>query len=190
MLRVPKCHCPLILDCLRALLAAICAFACLDPVFALPPDSPLAQQEAEKMRAVLEANFQAINEENLPALLQTCSRVSGTPEQMAEFASQAKEMFEDTDVYMRLVDFKLTKFQPPRAYATVIQLTLPADQKDAADPEPGGQMGKLEFRHKSALLPEYELSTYKQRFSFENGQWKVHRVVSHVYPAVWPAKSK
>jgi hypothetical protein len=154
--------------------------------FALPPDSPLAQQEAKKMRAVLEANFQAITEENLPALLQTCSRVSGTPEQMAEFAAQAKQMFEDTDVYMRLVDFKLTKFQPPRAYATVIQLTLPADQKDAADPEPGRQMGKLKFRHKSALLPEDQLSTYKQRFNFENGQWKVHRVVSHVYPAVWP----
>jgi len=88
-----------------------------------------------------------------------------------------------------LVDFKLTKFQPPRAYATVIQLTLPADQKDAADPEPGRQMGKLEFRHKSALLPEDKLSTYKQRFNFENGQWKVHRVVSHVYPAVWPEEN-
>jgi len=31
------------------------------PVHALDPDSPIAKREAQKMRAVLEENFQAIN---------------------------------------------------------------------------------------------------------------------------------
>jgi hypothetical protein len=48
---------------------------------------------------------------------------------MAEFAKQAKQMLDGADVYMRVVDFKLTKVQPPRAYATVIQLRLPTDHK-------------------------------------------------------------
>jgi hypothetical protein len=81
------------------------------------------------MRAVLEENFRACNEENLNKLPGTTSHFTGTWEQMAEFAAEAEQMFEDTDVYMRLVDFELTDFGPPVAYATVIQLKPPLTKK-------------------------------------------------------------
>lgn len=152
--------------------------------YAADVNSPLAQQEAEKMRAILEENFQALTAENLPALMATTSRYSGSPAQVAEFKREAQQMFDDTDVYVRLVNFQLVKFQPPRAYAIVQQLTLPADE---ADHRP--RQGELNFRHHSALLPEYQLVEYKQRFNFENGQWKVHRVVTPPVPSgTWSSR--
>lgn len=165
------------------LLVQLCTSA-----LALDPESPAAQQEAEKMRAVLEENFQACNEENLKKLLGTTSRFTGTPQQMAEFAAEAKQMFEDTDVYMRLVDFELTDFSPPIAYATVIQLTLPANEKGTDEDLANRKLGTTHFRSNSALLPEYELCSYRQRFNFEGGKWKVHKVVSRPVKAEWPTK--
>jgi len=158
------------------------------PALALPPDSPIAQREAKKMRKVLDDNFQAINEESLKKLIGTTSRFTGTPQEMAEFAAEAEQMFKDTDVYMRLVDLQLTDFSPPFADAQVTQLTLPAEDKDTQDARPGKAMDRLEFRDKSALLPEFELCTYKQRFHFENGKWKVHRVLSQPVKTEWPNK--
>ena len=160
------------------------------PVHALDPDSPIAQREAQKIRAVLEENFQACNEENLKKLLGTTSRFTGTRQQMAEFATEAKQMFESCDVYMRLVDFKLTDFAPPIAYATVIQLTLPANEQASDDADLSNRkLGTTHFRSNSALLPEYELCSYRQRFNFEGGKWKVHRVVSKPVKAEWPKKN-
>jgi hypothetical protein len=167
------------------LAAAILTSACAS-VLADAPNSPIAQREAEQMRAVLEENFQAYNEENLKKLLGTTSRFTDTPEQMAQFAAEAKMMFEDMDVYMRLVDFELIKFQPPRAYAKVTQLTLLAEEKGTEAERGGRKVGTTDFRSKSALLPEYELCTYKQRFNFEGGTWEVHRVVSQPEMATWP----
>jgi len=165
--------------------AAFLTSACTNAL-ALDPDSPVAQREAKKMRAVLEENFQACNEENLKKLLGTTSRFTGTSEQMAEFSAEAKQMFEDTDVYMRLVDFQLTDFSPPIAYATVIQLTLPADEKGSDEDLANRKLGTTHFRSNSALLPEYELCSYRQRFNFEGGKWKVHKVVSRPVKAEWP----
>jgi hypothetical protein len=169
-------------------LAAVLLVSACTSVYAIDPDSPVAQREAKKMRAVLEENFQACNEENLKKLLGTTSRFTGTPQQMAEFAAEAKQMFEDTDVYMRLVDFQLTDFSPPIAYATVIQLTLPAEEKRSDEDIANRKLGTTHFRSNSALLPEYELCSYRQRFNFEGGKWKVHKVVSRPVKAEWPDK--
>jgi hypothetical protein len=146
--------------------------------FAIPPDSPVAKREAQKMRAVLEENFQAINEEDLKKLLGTASCYTGTQQEMAEFAAEAKQMFKDTDVYMRLVEFELVRFQPPMAEAVVKQLTLPPHEKDSLPATPG----KLYFRNHSALLPESQLVKYRQLFRFEGGKWKVHRIISTPEP--------
>jgi hypothetical protein len=170
----------------RLNVCAVIFAAAYGQTFALPPDSPVAQREAVKMRVVLEENFQAINEENLRKLLGTMSRTTGTPQQMQEFAAEAKQMFEDTDVYMRLVDFKLIDFSPPIAHATVIQLTLPADEEASDADLANRKLGTTHFRSNSALLPEYELCSYRQRFNFERGKWKVHKVVSKPVKAEWP----
>jgi hypothetical protein len=153
--------------------------------YAADPNSPAGQQAAAACRAVLEANFQAMNNEDVDALLATTSSKTGSPEQMAEFRAEAEKMFEDTDAYFRVDGFEFYKFQPPYAYAYVNQMTLPKNESDHYPRE----QGKLNFRHHSALLPEHKLVQYKQKFHFDNGQWKLHRVLSEPQPVdSWSAR--
>jgi len=161
---------------------AVCLFPALVASGA-GPNGPAAKQAARKMREVLEQNFQAVNEEDLKKLLSTMSQNVGTPEQISEFKEQAESMFRETDVYMRLVDFQLTAFQPPMAEALVKQMTLPANEKDSPPATPG----KLHFRNHSALLPDSQLVEYRQLFRLEGGKWKVHQIISAPTPvAEWP----
>ena len=104
---------------------------------------------------------------------------------MAEFAAEGKQMFKDTDIYMRLVEFTLTNFTPLIAYATVIQLTLPANEQANDDDLADRELATTHFRSNSALLPEYELCSYRQRLNFEDGLWKLRRVVSQPVKAEW-----
>lgn len=135
-----------------------------------------AQKLELQCRSVLEQNFAAVVAEDLKALRRTSAKDAGTKQQQDEFCEEAKQMFESTDVYMRLVDFQILRVQMPMAEALVMQLTLPADE---ADREPVlHQRLSVNFKHHSALLPEYELVTYKQLFKYENGKWKVHLVSS------------
>jgi len=141
-------------------------------VLAAPP----AQKIEQQCRAILEQNFAAVAAEDLKALRRTSAKDAGTKQQQDEFCKEAEQMFESTDVYMRLVDFQMLRVQMPMAEAMVLQLTLPANESDR-EPVLHQRLG-LNFRHHSALLPEYELVTYKQLFKYENGKWKVHLVSS------------
>ena len=131
------------------------------------PLGKVIQKEADKIRLVLQANFQACNEENLPALMDTLSHTMPGQQQF-----EARQMFEDADVYLRLEDFKLIQFSPPFAAARVVQVTLPADEKDR-EAISGPQQA---YRGNSALLPEWERSVYTQTFHKSNGKWKVHLI--------------
>lgn len=135
-----------------------------------------AQKIETQCRSILEQNFAAVAAEDLKALRRTSAKDAGTKQQQDEFCEEAKQMFADTDVYMRLVDFQILRVQMPMAEAMVLQLTLPADEKDR-EPVLHQKLG-LNFRHHSALLPEYELVSYKQLFKYEGGKWKVHLVSS------------
>jgi len=114
----------------------------------------------------------------------TFSKEASSGQYAADFKEEATKMFKETDIYMRLVDFKLIdirpKMRPPTAEAMVIQLTLPADEKDRA-PVRHGRLG-LNYKHHSALLPEFELVTYRQVFRYENGKWKLHALAGAVIP--------
>ena len=131
--------------------------------------SPAIQKEADKIRGVLQANFQASNDENLPALMGTLAK--SMPGQQ-QFEAEARQMFEDTDVYLRLEDFQLIQFRPPFAAARIVQVTLPADEKDR-EAVSGPQQA---YRGNSALLPEWERCVYTQTFRKEKGKWKVHLI--------------
>ncbi len=167
-----NCH---IVACVIALLATV---ADLGSAPGAPPASAI-HKEAEKIRAVLQANFQACNEENLDALMATCSR---EPQGTEEFANEARTLFRDTDVYLRLADFELLELKPPYASARVIQITLPADEKDRTS----GAARQVFFRGNSALLPQWECVEYTQSFKKENGKWKVYMITTEPKPAVWP----
>lgn len=146
---------------------------------AAPPATKAIEKEAEQIRAVLQANFQACNEENLDALMATCSR---EPEGTEEFADQARTLFRETDVYLRLADFELLELKPPYASARVIQITLPADEKDRTS----GDARQVFFRGNSALLPQWETCEYTQTFKKEQGKWKLYAITTKPKPAVWP----
>jgi len=141
---------------------------------------PIQKVEAQ-CRIMLERNFNAVNAEDLRQLMKTFTKEAASGQHAADFKEEAAKMFSDTDVYMRLVDFKLIDLRPPMAEALVLQLTLPADEKDR-EPVRHQRLG-VNFKHHSALLPEFELVKYRQRFRYENGEWKVHQIVSRPLPA-------
>jgi hypothetical protein len=130
---------------------------------------PAIQKEADKIRVVLQANFQACNEENLPALMDTLSHTMPGRQQ---FEAEAAQMFEDADVYLRLEDFQLIQFSPPFAAVRVVQVTLPADEKDR-EAMSGRQRA---YRGGTALLPEWERCVYTQTFHKSNGKWKLYLI--------------
>jgi len=149
-------------------------------VVAAPADlrSPAAEKAAEECRAVLETNFQAMSAEDVKLLMGTISSKAGKPEMRAEFKKEAEKVFADTDIYMRVDGFELYEFDPPFAYAHVRQLTLPKNEEDHYPSE----QGVLNFRHHSALLPEHQLVQYQQKFHYENGKWKLDRVITKPFP--------
>jgi hypothetical protein len=147
--------------------------------YAAPPAAKTMEKEADQIRAALQANFQACNEENLDALMATCSR---EPPGTAEFADQARQLFEQTDVYLRVADFELLELKPPYASARVIQITLPKDEKDRTS----GDARQVFFRGNSALLPQWECVEYTQTFKKEQGKWKLYAITTKPKPAVWP----
>jgi hypothetical protein len=143
---------------------------------------------ADECRAVLEENLRALTEENIDNLLATMSAAGVSKAHQADFRREAEQLFADTDMYVRLDGFELYWIEPAKglAMATVNQLTLPKDEADHT----ATAGGKLNFRSRSALLPEYQLVQYKQQFHLVNGKWKVHLVLSEPIPDSSPEFKK
>lgn len=135
--------------------------------FGAPPTAEMA-----KIRSVLEENFQATTNEDLPRLMATIS--SRAPDR-DKFAKESQEVFNRTDVYVRLESFELVGWKPPFAAARVVQTTLPKDENDR-------QEGNVHYATNSALLPEAETVEYTQVFLKERGKWKVHEITSAPRP--------
>jgi hypothetical protein len=172
---------------MRALLFVVVVFSAVTG-YAADRFDAYRRKVADGCRACLEDNFHAITAENIEDLIASTSPYTAAPEDMAKFREEAEQMFKDTDVYMRVEGFELYWIEPATgfAYATVNQLTLP---KDEADHKPD-DAGKLYFRNRSALLPEYQLVQYKQKFQLVNGKWKLHLVLSEPIPEGHPEFKK
>jgi hypothetical protein len=168
---------------LKIFLAVFAAVLSIGPVFAAPTETlpPAARKEAEKIREAVQANFQACNEENVKALLATCSRQSPG---MNEFAKEAKTLFEKTDVYLRLADFELLELRPPHAAARIVQITLPRDEKDRTRGEPK----EIFYQERSGLLPKWECCEYTQTFRKEDGKWRLYLITTEPKPVEWNVK--
>lgn len=167
------------------LLVAALTFCVATSVFAAPPSkqSRAVEKESEAIRAALEANFAACNNEDVKALTATMSRtMPGIP----EFAKEAKDTFDQTDAYFRLADFELLELRPPYAMARVVQITLPKDEKDRTT----GTNRQIFYREHSGLLPPWECVEYQQRFKKEGGKWKVDLITTKPKPTVWPPGSE
>ena len=156
----------------------VIALFCATSYAAESRPNPTVKKATAGCLAVLEKNFQAINDEDIEALMATTSSQTADAETMAEFRSEAEAMFEDTDVYMRVDKFQMIAFKFPYAVAYVQQLTMPKSEEDHYPSE----QGKLNFRHHSGLLPEHQLVWYRQLFHFEKGKWKLHQVLTRPEP--------
>ena len=126
---------------------------------------------AEECRAVLEQNFAATTAEDLKGLMGTLDRQLP---QRDEFEREAKQVFADTDLYLRVQEFELLAVKGPWAAARVVQLTLPADEDDREV----GTDQQLFYRRHSMLLPEYDLVEYTQTFHKSGGKWRLWLVTT------------
>jgi hypothetical protein len=139
--------------------------------------------EAAKVaiREVMEDNFRAHNAEDLKALMATMT--SNCPDR-ENFMRECQKMFDDTDVYIRLVDCKwITSWRDSKglwAAVEIKQWTVPKDDK----------VEYSEYRHRSGLLPKWELCEYQLFARVEDGQWKAHVINGPVYEAQLPHDRK
>ena len=157
---------------MKTLLAIVLVLSAADIAFAQKPATVKAE-----CRKVLEENFEACNEKDLKGLIATCSRYTGTRAQGLEFMREAQKMFDETSVIMRVEKMELLSFDPPEAVFLVRQSTLPNNESDHKPKGPG-----LNYRHHSALLPEWQEVEYQQKFWYEGGKWKVHLILTPPVP--------
>lgn len=133
------------------------------------------------IRAVMEENFRAHTAEDLKALMATMT--SNCPDR-ENFMRECKQMFEDTDVYIRLVDCRwITSWRDSKglwAAVEIKQWTMPKDE----------DLDYTEYRHRSGLLPKWELCEYQLFARVENGRWKAHVINGNVFEAPWPEDRK
>lgn len=144
-------------------------------------DPDYVEAATAAIRETMERNFQACTAEDLDALMDTMT--SDCPDR-ENFMKECQKMFDDTDVYVRLVDCKwITSWKNSRglwAAVDIKQWTVPKDD----------DVNYTEYRSKSALLPEYELCEYQLYCRVEKGEWKGHAINSNVFPAEWPEDKK
>jgi hypothetical protein len=126
---------------------------------------------------LMEQNFQACSAENLKGVMETMT--SNCPDR-ERFMQECQQMFDDTDVYIRLVDCKwITSWQDSKglwAAVNIKQWTVPKDDN----------VDYTEYRHRSGLLPKWELCEYQLFARVENGQWKAHVINGGMYETQWP----
>lgn len=132
---------------------------------------------AEATRAVLESNFQACNNEDIKALMDTQARSLPRAE-LNKFQAAAEKLFADTDVYLRLEEFQLLKVQGQYAAARVVQVTLPADEEIRSNPNACEKF----YRNNTMLMPEHERVEYVQTFKREGGKWRLWQIVTKPEP--------
>ena len=133
------------------------------------------------IREVMERNFQASSAEDLKAVMATMT--SNCPDR-ENFMKECQKMFDDTDVYIRLVDCKwITSWRDSKglwAAVDIKQWTVPKDD----------DVEYSEYRHRSGLLPKWELCEYQLHCRVEKGQWKAHVINGNVFEAMWPEDQK
>lgn len=124
--------------------------------------------DAEDMRKVMEANFDACNKEDVNALLETCSVDMPRRD---EFRRDSLKVWKEKDIYYRLADFKVMQIKGDYAVASVVQIshTLDRNSEDHRD----------EFvRNGTGLLTKDECVEYKAAFKKDRGIWKCYLMLT------------
>lgn len=151
------------------------------------------KDEIAALRSVIEDNFRAQTEEDLPGVLATLSRQ--VPADMrAELAAELKDCFAETDLQLKLVSFEISSYQHPdrkgpaaTAVAEVVQLTTKRAYSYSDLGEYPSELSTY-YRHNSAMLPQTELVKYAVKFIHDGrAGWKAYKIISRVKPVQrWP----
>jgi hypothetical protein len=142
-----------------------------------PGDARYIEAATDAIREVMEQNFQAHTAEDLKTLMSTMT--SNCPDR-ENFVQECQQMFDDTDVYIRLVDCRwITSWRDTKGLWAAVQITQWTMPKDE-------DVDYTEYRHRSGLLPRWELCEYQLYARVEKGQWKAHVINGPPSEAMWP----
>ena len=141
-------------------------------------ENPRHKKEMRAIREVVEENFRTSNNEDLTGCMATMTPYMPNRE---EFVAQLKEFFEDTGVYIRLVDLQFVSAEMadhgPVAIVRVTQQTITRGDDD---------LPYSEFRTRSAMLPPWEVCEFDLVVHKIRGRWLVHKITGNVREAQLP----
>ena len=161
---------------MRILIAALCVYAASTSVLAA--ENPRHKKEMQAIRAVVEENFRTSNNEDLVGCMAAMTPYTPNRE---EFVSQLKESFEDTDVYIRLVDLQFVSAEMadhgPAAVVRVTQQTITKGDEE---------LPYSEFRTHSAMLPLWEVCEFDLVVHKNTGNWFFYKITGNVREAHLP----
>ena len=124
------------------------------------------------MREILAENFRACNEEDIGALMATCS--VDMPDREG-FRRESEILFREKDIHYSLVDFRVTEMHGNYAEAWVVQATYTKDRSSDSE-------ARMRFRNGTTLLPREEFVEYMVAFKREGGRWKCLATISEPIP--------
>lgn len=128
--------------------------------------------DAEEIRDVLQANFDACNMEDADALLGTCS--VDMPDRLG-FKEESIRLWKEKDIHYSIVDFRLVRVNGDFATAMVVQKTHSKDRNHANERE-------RFYRNGTTLLPDAEVVKYMAAFKKDSGVWKCYLTISEPIP--------
>lgn len=128
--------------------------------------------DAEEIRDVLQANFDACNREDAEAMLETCS--VDMPDRQG-FKEESVRLWREKDIHYSLVDFRLVRVEGDIATAMVVQKTHSNDRKSSSEKE-------RFYRNGTTLLPDAETVKYMAAFKKDSGVWKCYLTISEPIP--------
>ena len=128
--------------------------------------------DRQDLRNILFENFAACNEEDIDALMETCSANMPNRE---EFRRESEVLFLEKDIHYSLVDFRVTSLDGDYAEAWVVQATY-VDDRDSDSNK------RADFRNGTTLLPKDEVVEYMVAFKRDGKRWKCYMTISEPRP--------
>lgn len=142
--------------------------------------SPALCDDEREMYEVLSENFRACNEEDVDALMDTCS--VDMPDREG-FRRESDILFGEKDIHYSLQDFKVTLKDGDYAEAWVVQRTIADDRTSDSE-------RREFFRNGTTLLPRGECVEYKVAFKRDGRSWKCLATISEPVPYREPAAAR
>lgn len=134
--------------------------------------SPAIASDVEEMQRALQANFNACNDEDVEALMDTCSVDMPNRE---VFRRESEILFREKDLHYSLEDFRVTRNDGDYAEAWVVQSTYADDRRSDTE-------RREWFRNGTTLLPREERVEYMVSFKKDGRLWKCLATISEPVP--------